>query len=160
MSAPVPPILAVILSVLVVAMLPLSAWGMWAGVSTLRADQRMTAAGLTVEGRITRIDTGRDGTVSNPQSGRAGRVYYRTAGDTGRDRSFQVARSFARQLDRGQTIVLRVDPAQPDRHMLDRDHEVLLGWLFVGGFAVLFGLAAGLAVWMLRGGLATGLRPG
>ncbi len=155
MAQPLPPVVIVFLAVAIVAMIPLSAFGIWHGWSTIQADQRMTAAGLTVEGRITRIDRGRDGTVSNPASGRGASVSFRIAGDSGGPEHWVTVRgATAEGFARGQAIVLRVDPANPDRHMLDRDYEVRTAWLFLGGFAVLLALSLGLSVWMLRGGFA------
>ena len=155
MAQPLPPVLIVFLVVVTVAMIPFSAWGTWYGWTTLQADQRMTASGLTVEGRVVRIDRGRDGTTSNPGAARTGSVYYRIAGDgDGTERSVIVSVSLARELQRGQTIVLRVDPANPDHHMLDRAYEVRSAWIFLSVFGVLLVLSLGLAAWMLRGGFA------
>lgn len=155
MAQPLPPVVIVFLVVVTVAMIPLAAWGTWYGWTTLQADQRMTASGLTVEGRVTRIDRGREGTASNPAAARTASVFYRVAGDgDGVERSVVVSVAAAGELQRGQTIVLRVDPANPGHHMLDRAYELRSAWIFLGVFGVLLVLSLGLAAWMLRGGFA------
>jgi hypothetical protein len=148
---PLSPIVRVILWVVVLAMIPVAALGIWHGVVTILADARMSAGGLTAQGRIVRVDEGRTGTGRFQSGGRTGEVHYTVAGEGGRQRWVAVSRATARHLRHSQTVVLRVDPANPDRHMLDRGYELFNAWLQAVGFGLLLLMALGLGVGMLRG---------
>jgi hypothetical protein len=50
---------------------------------------------------------------------------------------------------------VQVDPANPDRHMVDRWHEVRTAWIFVAAFGVGCAISLALLVWALRGGINT-----
>ena len=152
--APLPAVVIVFLSVVIVAMIPFSAWGFWHGYSTLQADRRIAAAGLTAEGRITRLVAGRDGSTSASRRDSADEVRYALTSDPGRERRVTVDRALFQTLTVGQIITLMVDPADPDRHVLDRAHEVRGAWVFALGCGALLVLSLGLAVWMLRGGFS------
>lgn len=153
MAQPLPPILTVTLAIIVAAMVPLSAFGLWYGWSTLQADRRIMQANLTAEARITGLVRGNEGTGSPSRRTSASEVRFVLLSEPTRERSASVDRAMFQTLARGQTITVWVDPADPDHHVLDRAHEVRGAWIFVLVFGALLILSGALAIWMLRGGL-------
>lgn len=147
--------LAPTLWVIILAALGLSAGMLWWGLREIATDRRIQTGGL--EARATIVSLNEPRRSRNAQPSRSGWIRYRLAAE-GEIYGLEISRETWSTLRVGQSILIMVDPADPNRHQFDRDKQIWTAWVFTFGGLGLGALSLGLLVWALRGGFRPGLR--